>query len=74
MFGLSIGKLLVFAAVVAAVWIGWRKISAAGDMLQRRASQRSADAGRGPAPEADPETVDLVRDPKTGRYEPSKRD
>ena len=65
--GISFGKLLVLAAVGALVWFGWRKIAAAGQALQsrsRRPSKRPVET----------ETVDLVRDPVTGLYEPTKRD
>lgn len=73
MFGFSFGKLLVFAAVVAVVFIGWRKLSAIAGVLQRPNGAGPGDAPK-PDPRAGAETVDLVRDPVTGRYEPTKRD
>lgn len=68
MFGLSFGKLLVLAAVIAFVWFGWRKVAALADGLKR-----GGDDGARDEPPPSPETVDLVRDPKTGRYEPRPR-
>lgn len=67
MFGLSFGKLLVLAAVVAFVWFGWKKVGALADGLKR--------SGGGGTPEAppSPDTIDLVRDPQTGRYGPRDR-
>lgn len=65
MFGLSFGKLLVLAAVIAFVWFGWRKIGAIADSLTRRDAP--------PKPDADPDTIELVRDPKTGAYAPRER-
>ena len=67
MIGLSIGKLLVLGAVIVIVWVGWRKLAAAGRLMQR-------------SPECEPqakatidEPIELVRDPVTGQYEPQKR-
>ena len=67
MFGLSFGKLLVFAAVVAIVWFGWRKLAALG-----QAVQRSAAGQREPKRPQDDDAIELVRNPETGRYEPRK--
>lgn len=71
MFGFSIGKLLFLAGVIFVVCYGWKRVTAAGQALQKRA--RAATAPREQRAAA-PETIDLVRDPKTGRYEPQKRD
>ncbi len=70
MFGLSLGKLIVFALVVGVVWFGWRKLADAGKALQQAAERKSA-----PKPDDDEDqTIDLVRDPKTGAYKPRNRD
>lgn len=71
MFGLSIGKLLVLGAVVLVVWLGWRRLEAAGKALTRTATKPQAPgAGK---PEADDGVIDLVKDPKTGAYTPRER-
>jgi hypothetical protein len=67
MFGLSIGKLLVSGAVLLIVWAGWRKLLDAGQMFQRIIK-------RTPNQAPIDETIELVRDPVTGQYEPRKRD
>ena len=72
MFGLSFGKLLVFAAVVAFVWFGWRKLAEVGKALQRRGAPAPPQAD--PRKPGDQEPIDLVRNPVTGQYEPRKRD
>ena len=65
MFGLSFGKLLVLAAVVAFVWFGWKRMGGLIDGVKRAGGGvRKSDNAR------DPETIDLVRDPKTGSYAP----
>ena len=67
MFGLSFGKLVVLIAVVLFVWLGWRKIATLVDAVKRQVEPppptRQKDA-----------TVDLVRNPRTGQYEPAKDD
>ncbi|MGZ0188338.1 MAG: hypothetical protein ACKVH0_10090 [Alphaproteobacteria bacterium] len=67
MFGLSIGKILVLGAVILIVWVGWRKLADASQMFQRSIKRAP------PEPPID-ETIELVRDPVTGQYEPQKRD
>lgn len=72
MFGLSLGKLLVLGAVVLFVWLGWRKLEAAGQALKRGAAN-----GRAPSEQSqsvDNDTIDLVKDPKTGAYAPRQDD
>jgi len=71
-FGLSFGKLLVMAAVIAFVWFGWRKLAEVGKALQNRASAPPPAPGGGASRPEEP--IDLVRDPETGRYEPRKPD
>ena len=71
MFGLSLGKLLVLGAVVLFVWVGWRKLEAAGRAIKRSATQDKPPAE--PPQDVDEGTIDLVKDPKTGAYAP-KRD
>jgi len=71
-FGFSFGKLLVLAIVVGVVWFGWRKLADMGQSLARRDPDRQPE--RPPSQGRGDETVDLVRDPVTGRYEPRKPD
>ena len=78
MFGLSLGKLLVLAIVIGVVWFGWKRIAALGQALQRAASQgagpRETGGGSGGKASLDDKTIDLVKDPVTGDYKPTKRD
>lgn len=72
MFGFSFGKLLVLAIVIGVVWFGWRKLADMGQALARQDRGRAPE--RPPGQNGGDETVDLVRDPVTGRYEPRKPD
>ena len=68
MFGLSLGKLLLLAAVIAFVWFGWRKLEAAGRALARQADRQAPK--RQPARNNDDDAIDLVQDPDTGEFRP----
>lgn len=61
MLGFSLGKLLVLAVTIAAVWYGFRLYE------RRRASRRLPTAQRDGV-------VDLIRNPRTGTWEPRRRD
>jgi Sec-independent protein translocase protein TatA len=71
MFGLSIAKILLFLAVAAIVFVGWRKLTGLGAAVDRlgKVAQRAGGKGKSAKP-AEPEVVDLVRDPETGSYTP----
>ncbi len=71
MFGLSFAKILLLLVVAALVFIGWRKLTGLGaavDLLGKAAQKASGRGKRGKP--ADPEVVDLVKDPETGSYTP----
>ena len=77
-FGFSIGKLLLFLGVVFVVWFGWKRMAATaqtlaktvqgGDAIQPTSRDESQSRSSGP------DTIELVRNPKTGQYEPADRD
>ena len=71
MFGLSFAKILLFLAVAAIVFVGWRKLTGLGAAVDRlrKAAQKASGKGQREKP-ADPEVVDLVKDPETGSYTP----
>lgn len=77
MFGLSFAKILLFLAVAAIVFVGWRKLTGLGAAVDRlgKAAQNASGKGKGKGKgkqkkPADPEVVDLVKDPETGSYTP----
>lgn len=63
---------MVLGAVVLIVWLGWRKLEAAGEALKRSGAKNRASV-KPPQP-ADDDTIDLVKDPKTGAYAPRQDD
>ena len=71
MFGLSFAKILLFLAVAAIVFVGWRKLTGLGAAVDRlgKAAQNASGKGKQKKP-TDPEVVDLVKDPETGSYTP----
>jgi Sec-independent protein translocase protein TatA len=71
MFGLSFAKILLFLAVAAIVFVGWRKLTGLGAAVDRlgKAAQNASGKGKQKKP-AEPEVVDLVKDPETGSYTP----
>ena len=71
MFGLSFAKILLLLAVAAIVFVGWRKLTGLGAAVDRlgKAAQKASGKGK-PNKPADPEVVDLVKDPETGSYTP----
>lgn len=71
MLGLSIGKVLFTAVVVAAVIFGWKwlnRVQAARDAASRRVRGKAESASPPPAVEA----VDMVQCPTCGDYVPAK--
>lgn len=66
---MSFGKLIVLALVIVAVWYGFR-------LLGRRQRPLGKEKGKARVNErsGDPRVVDLERNPKTGAYEPRRRD
>ena len=82
MFGLpSFQKLLVLAAVIALVWYGFKFIGRLQEARKANAKLRESDPQRRkrPVDARDQESVEMVRDPRTGVYhpkgsEPPKRD
>lgn len=71
MFGLSFAKILLLLAVAAIAFVGWRKLTGLGAAVDRlgKAAQNAGGKGKRNAP-AEPEVVDLVKDPETGSYTP----
>ena len=71
MFGLSFAKILLFLAVAAIVFVGWRKLTGLGAAVDRlgKAAQSASGKGKQKKPTY-PEAVDLVKDPETGSYTP----
>ena len=71
MFGLSFAKILLFLAVAAIVFVGWRKLTGLGAAVDRlgKAAQNASGKGKQKKP-ADREVVDLVKDHETGSYTP----
>ena len=71
MLGLSIGKLLFTAVVVAAVIFGWKwlnRVQAVGGRASRRVREKKDRSPASPAVEA----VDMTRCPACGDYVPAK--
>lgn len=66
MLGLSFGKVVVLVAIIAAVWFGFRWI----ERLQSSRTEKRNVRDRS----GDRRVVDLERNPKTGAYEPRRRD
>lgn len=66
MFGLSLPKLLALAAVIAAVWYGFRWL-ARYQQVQRSKAAKKVDRGGAAA-----STEELVRCPRCGTYVPQR--
>lgn len=69
MLGLSFGKVIVLVAIIAAVWFGFRWIERLQSAARDRSEQKNVRDRSG-----DRRVVDLERNPKTGAYEPRRRD
>lgn len=67
MFGLSLAKILLFLAVAAIAFVGWRKLTGLGAVIDR-AGKAAGKPKRGNPEE--PEVIDLVEDPETGSFTP----
>jgi hypothetical protein len=66
----SVSKLMVLAAILAAVWYGFRLIGRLDEARKRKMAERPSEpdaADRGP-PSKREEIVDLVRDERTGEF------
>ena len=73
MFGLpSLQKLLVLAAIVALVWYGFKFVGRLQEARKANAKLRASEPQRRrrPVDARDQESVDMVRDPRTGVYRP----
>lgn len=75
----TLPKLLALAAIIGAVWYGFKFVGRLDEarkrkMAEDRAVPKNRATGRPPAPDADG-VVDLVKDEETGSYvAPDKRD
>lgn len=75
MFGFSLGKLLVLAAVIGAVWYGFKYVSRLQYQRERRAEKREElDRRRVSAERGQPETPaeDMAQCPTCKAYVPQK--
>ncbi len=73
MFGLpSLQKLLVLAAVIALVWYGFKFLGRLQQARRTEAKLRESDPARRrrPVDAKDDDSVEMVRDPRTGIYHP----
>jgi hypothetical protein len=66
MFGISLGKLILIAIVVAAVWFGFKYLQARDRQLAQ--ARRDAEAAKGRVGRATAETEDLVKCPVCATY------
>lgn len=68
MFGLSLGKLLVLAILIAAVWYGF-KYRARFETIRRNVREEVARRQSAPGPRPPPRSVeDLVKCPQCGAF------
>ena len=79
MFGFSLSKILALAAILAAVWYGFKlvnRLDAARRQKQADDRVQGSGAGGGTADrreQRDSDVVDLVQDSETGAYVPRDR-